>query len=34
MYKEKNHIEAKSMFGGEKILLYTEPDGLTATPIG
>jgi hypothetical protein len=35
MYKaKKNHIEAKSMFRGEKILLYIELDGLTATPAG
>jgi hypothetical protein len=35
MYKEKKiQIEAKPMFGGEKILLYTEPNGLTATLVG
>jgi ribonuclease HI len=28
------HIEPKPMFGGEKNLLYTEPDSLTATPVG
>jgi hypothetical protein len=28
------HIEAKSMLGGEKILLYIELDCLTATPAG
>jgi hypothetical protein len=28
------HIEAKPMFKGEKILLYIEPDGLTAMPAG
>jgi hypothetical protein len=28
------HVEAKPMLGGEKNLLYTEPDGLTATPTG
>jgi hypothetical protein len=31
---KKIHIEAKPMFGCEKILLYTEPDGLTATSAG
>jgi hypothetical protein len=28
------HVEAKSMLGDEKILIYTEPDGLTATMAG
>jgi hypothetical protein len=28
------HVEAKPMLRGEKILLYIEPDGLTATPAG
>jgi hypothetical protein len=28
------HVEAKSMLGSEKILFYTEPDGLTPMPTG
>jgi hypothetical protein len=28
------HVEAKSMLKGEKILLCTEPDDLTATQTG
>jgi hypothetical protein len=28
------HVEAKSMLRDEKILIYTEPDGLTATMAG
>jgi hypothetical protein len=32
--RKKIQIEAKPMFGGEKILLYTEPNGLTATLVG
>jgi ribonuclease HI len=33
--QDKNfHVQAKPVLGGEEILLYTEPDGLTATPSG
>jgi hypothetical protein len=28
------HVEVKLVLGGETILLYTEPNGLTATPAG
>jgi hypothetical protein len=28
------HVEAKPMLGGEKILVYIEPDGLTAMLAG
>jgi hypothetical protein len=29
--RKKFHVEVKPMLKGEKILLYIEPDGLTAT---